>query len=253
MLTVIGRGMWFANPISVKMGGVALQSCTIPPAYHNRVVCTLPSAFVASPWQPQGTKVEVTIGAGESLETFSTALPRSKSVNFPAGWPRSAAITVNASTTTFANSTTVGVYNDTSYHNFVVTQTNSQSMSLRGSLYLDVAAGFTPQRSTCFEIFTFTHGYTGQFDTISSSIPGSSAQAGCGAGNVFGVKITVPGCETLAPTCSGHGTCDAASGTCSCDEGYSGSACDSVCWYDQATAAFNCECKDALPGSDHLQ
>merc|ERR1712072_726439 len=116
-----------------------------------------------------------------------------------------------------------------------------------GKLHLQVASGFTPLRTTCFEIFDATS-VTGTFSeiTVGSDTLVNATTEVCSATPIWSVKITTPGCETLYSTCSGHGTCTSSSGLCACTEGYSGAACDAACWYDITKAAYDCTCSADL-------
>jgi hypothetical protein len=221
----------FASTAVASVGGVNCVTTTFVSA--TSIACQVPPQSALT-----STAQDVAVVVGDASGMMS------KQVTFDG---TTVVATQVAGTTAAALDLTTGgkvafqVNNETDYHKYAVTG----ALTLGGQLHIEFAKGFTPARTTCFELFSATS-VTGSFANITTSLK-DGAPTVCSTGPVFSVKVTVPGCDTLYPTCNGRGTCSSSTGLCTCNAGYSGSACDSACFYNKTTAAFDCTCAANLP------
>lgn len=223
-VTITGNN--FGSSAVAKIGGTNCAKTTFVSATSVTCEAPAPSALLSA-----ASDVEVTVDATTSkvMSAFSYNAP-----NTGLSGTTSSALTLS-------DATVVKIDSDTVFHAYKVTGT----LTLAGSLTLVFKDGYVPSRTKCFEIFQATS-IAGAFASITTNLPGATTQT-CSTAVTYGVKVTVPGCETLYADCSGHGTCDQSSGNCACVTGYSGSACDSACWYNKTAGAFDCTCGAKLP------
>jgi hypothetical protein len=145
---------------------------------------------------------------------------------------------------------TVQLASATSYDQLIMP---AGALFLGGTLHLDVVAPYDPWRSTRFIIFQ-ADSIQGTFDQTTSNYPNMNAITAVenqadGTGQQLVLQLIVPGCDQYTKGCWGHGTCDAAdTGKCQCNTGYGGYDCSTACFYNRATAQWECGCDGNLAG-----
>lgn len=226
-VTITGNN--FGSGAVAKIGGTSCTKTTFVTA--TSVTCEAPAP---------SDLVSVATGVEVIVDSTTSSLASAFSYNAP----NTGLAGTTAAALTVGGATVIQIDNATVFHAYKV----GGVLTLGGSLSLIFADGYTPSRTKCFEIFQATS-IAGAFASTTTNLLTATTQT-CSTATTYGVKVTVPGCETLYKDCSGHGTCDQSSGDCACVTGYSGSACDSACWYNKTAGAFDCTCGAKLPAGD---
>jgi len=223
----------------VTIGGTACLANTFVTA--SSVLCVAPPAD-----RLYSTPRDVSMSLGTYSATLGSAFSRNGVATVSA--PNNL---VNGLTLSSTGVVLLQVTNATYYDQIRVTG----GLNLAGRLHIVFLADFVPDRTTVWQFITATPASGGSvvintasvFSTVTTSFANSAYAVKDNTGTLWSVTITVPGCEVYAPTCSGHGTCQGTTGKCQCNSGYTGRACDSVCFWDAAVASFDCTCGAKLP------
>jgi len=231
-------GVNFNSDVQIQVGSTVCLSLTWTSA--NQVSCSpaRPAALLNAPLD-----VQVKTLSG------SSTIPRLLSYNRPTEVARSPAGTQAGQALTLTSTDTVvfQIQNSTTYDQYSVA-----GVTLAGSLKLYLGQ-YRPGRSQLFPVFTLQGAGAFQGDFSSMAVADVDGATVTYANKLNGLLISLPGCDSLAPTCNGHGTCDTPSGQCACNQGYGGSYCDTACFYNMATAQFDCTCPSVFiqsqPGS----
>lgn len=224
-------GVNFVGDTEVRVGGnVCSNGGLLTP---NQVFCVpaRPTELVTYPLD-----VQVTTRSGVSR------LPGSLSYNTPTSVTVQPAGTQSALNFSLTSTDTIvlRITNATTYDTYTI----QGNVTLAGSLKLYLGQ-YRPSRTQLFPVFKVT----GSPNTFQSGDFSSMTVADVAGATVTysnksaGLNIKLPGCESVAaPECSGHGTCNSVTGECNCTSGYGGNYCDTACFYNMATAAFDCTC-----------
>jgi hypothetical protein len=156
---------------TVFIGGTACITSTWLSAAS--VTCLAP---VANQTFTSKRSVAVVV-AGDS----GTPLANSYTYDGP-GTVTTSSLTLNANSVTVVQVTNASVYDKK-----VLTGT----MTLGGRLHLQFAPGYTPSRSTCFDLFQAAS-YVGAFDSYTSNFDNAQSTV-CSTSPSWSLKVTVPG------------------------------------------------------------
>jgi len=215
----------------VRVGGsVCSNSGAITP---NQVFCVpaRPTALITAPLD-----VQVKTRSGVST------LPGSLYYNPPTNVTVQPAGTQPALNLSLASTDTIvlQIQSATIYDTYTI----EGNVTFAGSLKLYLGQ-YRPSRTQLFPVFKVTGSpntfQSGDFSSMTvADVAGATVTY---SNKTAGLSIKFPGCESLAaPECSGHGSCNPTTGECNCTSGYGGNYCDTACFYNMATAAFDCTC-----------
>jgi hypothetical protein len=120
------------------------------------------------------------------------------------------------------------------------TKINVAGPLMLGGVLKAYFGNYRPSRAESFSILG-ADSVSGNFtEVIIADVPGATGTFSM----TDGLKLRLRGCDDDG--CSGHGSCDTSSGSCTCEAGYGGTNCDTACFYNTASGTWDCTCDSKL-------